>query len=370
MVCDRCGPSRDEGYSFCPNCGNPLKEGCLYCAQYERDGYEYCGKCGRHLEPKGNESVNTPHKTNPLKMGTLSSIPFIVIGLIIELIGMFYFCGEGLEYVSENGTKLFLLLPMIVTTGRFFGTAAQAYFVIVMATIAVSVFLVLYQSLPKLKPRSDGNMSEAENTPLYAIAMLFGSGIILELIIMGIMSLLGHGMEVPEWISEMTLGEMVFDMAEAAFIEEVAARMVIIGLHMALLALCYGKRDFLKYLLGGFGMSRVALILMIASTIIFAYAHVGSWGFAKFMPTLVGGFIMGYLYIRFGIHASIVFHFLTDYMSIMMSLNDVVTAAWMLIILVAGVVCLAEVLKKVFDGIRSIKELPASGLDSDSSEKE
>ena len=369
MVCDRCGPSRDEGYSFCPNCGNQLKEGCLYCAQYERDGYEYCGKCGRHLERKETQTSVTG-KRNPLKMGTMASVPFIVMGLILEIAGMLYFSGEGLSYVSDNGTKLFLLLPMIVAGGRFDGAVAQAYFVLIMATILISVALVLYQSIRKMRPRADGDTSEAENTPLYSIGMLFGSGIILELIIMGIMTVFGHGLSTPEWIGEMSLGETVFDMAEAAFIEEIASRMVIIGVPIALLALCYGKRDFLMYLLGGFGMSRVALILLIASTIIFAYAHVGSWGFEKFLPTLVGGLCLGYLYIKYGIHASIVFHFLTDYMSVMLQINEVVTAAWLLIILVAGVVCLAEVLKRTLDGLRSVKDLPITGLDDEDSERE
>ena len=57
-------------------------------------------------------------------------------------------------------------------------------------------------------------------------------------------------------------------------------------------------------------------------------------------------------------------------MSVMLQINEVVTAAWLLIILVAGVVCLAEVLKRTLDGLRSVKDLPITGLDDEDSERE
>lgn len=367
MVCDRCGPSKELGYSFCPQCGNPLNEGCVYCAQYEMEGYEYCGKCGRHLEKR--EPV-VRKNAGPLKMAAMFSIPFIALALVIEIAMMLYCSGEGLSYVAENGTSFFLLLPTIVKTGTFYGTGAEVYFILIMVAIIASMALVLYQSLGALKPRSDEDTSRAEKTPLYAIALLFGSTYIIELIIMGIMTLTGHGMEVPDWIADMTLGETIFEMAEAAVIEEIAARLVIIGIPMALLALCYGRKDFLKNLLGGFGMSRVAVVLLIASATIFAFAHMGSWGIEKVFPTVIGGLALGYLYIQYGIHASIMFHFLTDYLSVILYLNSVVAVALLLIILVAGAVCMVELFRRTYVGVRSIPKLPVSGFESDHSEKE
>ena len=372
MVCDRCEESREKGYSFCPGCGNPLNEGCLYCAQYERDGYEYCGKCGRHLgehrQPaSGDTDVRSP---NPLKMGTLFSTVFIVLALVAELGAMFYFFGEGLDWIGENGSTFFLLLPGIVKICTFTGASAQVYFVLIAAAIIASFIVLMYQSLPAMKPRSDGDASKVERTPLYGIALLFGSVIIIELVINLIMAAIGSPLEIPEWIDEMTMGESIFEYAEAAVIEEIASRIVIIGVPMALLALCYGRRDFLKNLLGGFGMSRVALILLIASSIVFAVAHMGSWGIAKVFPTIVGGLAIGWLYIEYGVHASIMYHFLTDYLGVLVMVNDVLAASLLLIILVAGLVCLIELGKKTVDGVRRIKDLPICGFETGSEEKE
>ena len=372
MVCDRCEESREKGYSFCPGCGNPLNEGCLYCAQYEREGYEYCGECGRRREGHGqpvseNKDAGSP---NPMKMGTLFSTVFIIIALVAELGSMLYFFGDGLDWVFDNKTTFFLLLPGIVKVCTFTGASGQAYFVLIAIAIILSFAVTMYQSLPAMKPRSDGDTSKVERTPLYGIAMLFGSVIILELIVMLIIGAFGEPLEIPEWINEMSMGESIFSYAEAAVIEEIASRVVIIGVPMALLALCYGRRDFLKNLLGGFGMSRVALILLIASSIIFAVAHMGSWGIAKIFPTIFGGLAMGWLYIEYGVHASIMYHFLNDYLSILVSVNDVMASALFLILLVAGLVCLIEVLKKTSDGIRRIRELPICGFETGSEGKE
>lgn len=74
---------------------------------------------------------------------------------------------------------------------------------------------------------------------------------------------------------------------------------------------------------------------------------------------------MGWLYIEYGVHASILYHFITDYMSILTIMNDVLSAALLLIILVAGLVCLLEVGKKFVVGIRNVKGLPVSGFETD-----
>lgn len=365
MVCDRCEESRAKGYSFCPGCGNPLNEGCLYCAQYERDGYEYCGKCGRHLSGRAETAAPSSGPTDPLKMGTMFSMVFIMIMVVLELGGMFYYLGEGLEWVNDHYGAFFLLLPNIVTLAKFTGTAGQAYFILIVIAIVLSFVAVMFQSLPSLRPRADGDTSKAERTPLYGIAMLFGSIIIVELVVNMVIAVVGDGLEIPEWISEMTIGESIYSFAQAAVIEEIASRVVIIGVPMAVLALCYGKRDFLRHLLGGFGMSKVALVLLIISSVVFAVAHMGSWGVAKILPTVFGGLAMGWLYIEYGVHASILYHFITDYMSIVTMMNDVLSAALLLIILVAGLVCLLEVGKKFVVGIRGIKGLPVSGFETD-----
>jgi hypothetical protein len=45
-------------------------------------------------------------------------------------------------------------------------------------------------------------------------------------------------------------------------------------------------------------------------------AHTTNWGYWKAIPTFVAGLALGYLYLRKGIHTSIILHFSIDYMII------------------------------------------------------
>ncbi|MBP5734261.1 MAG: CPBP family intramembrane metalloprotease, partial [Candidatus Methanomethylophilaceae archaeon] len=92
---------------------------------------------------------------------------------------------------------------------------------------------------------------------------------------------------------------------------------LLIGHPVVLIALFYyteGKSSW-KYLFGGFGFSRKALILIVFSAFIFGAGHLTNWGWWKFFPTFVFGLIAGYLFCKYGVYATIMLHFLTDYMS-------------------------------------------------------
>ena len=362
MACDRCDECAREGARFCRFCGRPL-DSCPYCDGYREQGYEFCGKCGRSLAEKKPEEDNGVR--HMLAMTAIVTMPFLLIMLVLELGSMLWGIPMVFDFLEGESVKIFVLSPGITVIGSLSGLALDAYWVLIFVSITASAAFVVYQSLPKFKPRPDRDTSEAESTPLYWICLLFGSTIIVELIIVGVEALAGTPLETPEWMEDLTLDEMLFSMAEAAFWEEIVARMIPIGLPIALLAMCYGKKDFPRLMLGGFGFSRLALLLLVLSSVAFALAHVPSWGFAKALPTVFAGLALGYLYIRFGIHAAIVFHFLTDYMAVLTNtVGPVLQAALLLVILVIGVGCLAAVLFKLRNLKKDVASLPVTGFES------
>ncbi len=125
-----------------------------------------------------------------------------------------------------------------------------------------------------------------------------------------------------------------FVLVEAAFTEEIATRVLLIGLPLALGSLVVrifqsisappggNPRTIrflsgsMKYLLGGNvdGKSPKAaqvfgVTLVLLSATIFGYLHVITWGVLwKFVDTFVGGLALGYLFLRKGIVASILLH--------------------------------------------------------------
>ena len=122
-----------------------------------------------------------------------------------------------------------------------------------------------------------------------------------------------------------------FLLANASVYEEVVTRFLFLGVPLAMGALALGSPPSLpegprvpawRHLLGGTlrwdshrAMIAVAAIFVIASSVIFGLAHVPGWGWWKFLPTFVGGLAMGYLFVRHGILAAILFHFATDYLA-------------------------------------------------------
>ena len=86
---------------------------------------------------------------------------------------------------------------------------------------------------------------------------------------------------------------------------------------MVLIALFYDKegKSSWKYLFGGFGFNKKAIVLIFFSAFIFGAGHLQNWGWWKFFPTFVFGLIAGYLFCKYGVYATILLHFLTDYMS-------------------------------------------------------
>src|SRR5207244_13165229 len=75
-----------------------------------------------------------------------------------------------------------------------------------------------------------------------------------------------------------------------------------------------------RYLIGGAvhrDSSKATLVatwvFLIASSVIFGLAHAPGWGLWKVIPAMVAGLGFGYLFLRHGIAAAILAHFVNDY---------------------------------------------------------
>lgn len=131
---------------------------------------------------------------------------------------------------------------------------------------------------------------------------------------------------------------LLFDYSAASVFEEIAFRMVLIGVPMAFGALLWrasrrppsfapaapgSTRESvlgaLRYVYGGQlrkdsspEAKLVAIVLIFVSGVLFGAAHAPGWGWWKVLPAFVVGLGMGYVFVRHGIGASILVHFATD----------------------------------------------------------
>src|SRR5205807_4352925 len=150
---------------------------------------------------------------------------------------------------------------------------------------------------------------------------------------------------------------LLFELANAGVYEEVIFRLLLIGLPMAVGSVVLRIMDVnrgatgngpgsagryiggaWRYLIGGIlrrDSPKEALVagwaLLFASSAIFGLAHAPGWGLWKVVPAMVAGLGFGYLFLRHGIGAAILAHFVNDY-AITLSYEGVGGEALMILI--------------------------------------
>src|SRR5216117_4430393 len=131
----------------------------------------------------------------------------------------------------------------------------------------------------------------------------------------------------------------LYELANAGVYEEFAFRLLLIGLPMALGSVALRILDVRRggtgstpgaagrhiagawrYLIGGAvrrDSPKETLVaswaFLIASSAIFGLAHAPGWGWWKVIPAMVAGLGFGYLFLRHGVGAAILAHFVNDY---------------------------------------------------------
>ena len=124
----------------------------------------------------------------------------------------------------------------------------------------------------------------------------------------------------------------------------------------------YGRLDIL---VNNAGITRDNLIMrmkeedfdaVINTNLKGAFNTIRLW---KVIPTLISGLAMGYLYVRFGVHASIVFHFIVDYMAVLASGSTaLLVSAILMVIIISGIPALIEIGRKMLRAPEAVKGMP------------
>ncbi len=332
-------------------CGEPL-EGCPVCEESGRSGYKFCKRCGRPLA-----QPEVPCLGFDLRTVAVYASLLLAILLIMELASMFTGIGSTFSWCADQGAlDVYVLIPTLEVAGILTGGALQAFWIVLVVAITASVLLVFWQSLRPLRDADPVRRSEGfMRTPLYWLALLFCATVLLSVVITALQI---DMISVPSKITVGADPNSFLTYANAAVWEEVISRVVYIGVPMMVLALICKRRDFAKYLLGGFGMSRAAIILIVLSAVVFGFGHASGWGIGKVLPTFIPGLAMGYLYARFGIHVSITFHFAFDYTAVMYGTLLPVAVGLMMLFMVAGIPCLVDIARRMWGSREYVRDMP------------
>jgi len=284
----------------------------------------------------------------------------IMIVAVFEVITLAINFSDIFSFLSTVSVSFIVIVPFPHTLFYVGGAALQAYWVIVSAII---VACVLYMVLEFVNAAgSHGGITQsgnAEKTAAFWICISLSVMFLFNFIVILLTSAAGSDIEVPDMGSTI---QQMFLVGEAAVWEEIITRMLYIGVPLAVISLIVTrKKESLKCLLGGFGMSRASIAFIIISGVIFGLAHYPGWEQQAWKVVTAGamGMFLGYMFVRFGLYASILLHFVNNYLS---SFNWMgvggLTMTISFVLLGTGFVALIYIIIRILDSKKTITSLP------------
>ena len=339
--CTQCGTELSSAAQVCPNCGHvvPTNEE-LVRRQY------------MHYAPSPKP---VPQKSSVQNAGEIiRSIAAIITAMTLVLLAvnvciMIWGAGLVIPQAWDTRTALFLVTPWIVKIVSLPGIWFVVIYVLYIIAAFVSFLALLWNSRKTLV--KELRFQPTEHSPAYMMITLFMAVLSMNVAYYIIIGLLG--IDASSGGADGELWESLYSLLRASVWEEVICRILYIGLPLAAIYLYKGSdRPAYRYIIGGgFKFGTWEKFFLVFSSTIFALAHVFSWDLYKVLPTFVAGLALGYLFLKYGVYASIMLHFLIDYLSFPMEVwpSDTTDLAMGIFLLVAEIVGLIYM---VYYGVR------------------
>jgi len=295
---------------------------------------------GANLPPAGLRRLPYGYPTyyqrarprTPLRRAIKTASSYIMLSFLVQLVASVIVLVYGSSIVSPeimdnwSGFELFLVLPVVVPIVTLSGSVLLAYYYLLIAAIIASCAVFFLKGVKPFSRELIMGGKSREHSVIFATTGLLFATLFFSLVF----ALISNPSE-EDLPAATTKAEYLFLLANASVWEEVIVRVLMIGLPLVLVDLARRKRMTKprSYLLGGgFTIGIPEMTLLLASSVIFGLAHYTSgWGAWKIVPATVGGLAFGYLFLRYGIAASVTLHFGTDYLSMPSEVTDSLAVA-------------------------------------------
>ena len=345
--CPKCEESLANGYKFCIGCGRQLAaEGpCPKCEDSASQGYSYCIGCGRPLSPQAAPEEPEPYEpvikeTHPVYLiSILLSIGILLFVSIVSVVFILSHLSEALVGMNATIFALFFI------------------FYIVCLGYAIRHF-ILRLMVDNEEERNLGIM----NSGLAGAGFNLAFTLLISAIVIYLCSLI-EPIEA-SFLDDYTEYQLAAILLMAGPEEELIFRILPIGLPMAIICMIKGREHCAKYIMGGFGMSQAALVLIVVSAIIFGLAHIEGWSLLKVPQIICCGLIDGYVFVVYGVYATVIAHSALDCLTVLENIMVGASDATGVVLIILGLPMAVLVYKHLKEFIHPEpglgKEPPAS----------
>lgn len=251
------------------------------------------------------------------RLGALSSISlFAYLSLAVVILLMM--TPEISENLFDRSDRLFIITPAVTPVLEISGAVLVLYYLFLAGTIVISYLFLIGKS--SLKIISEIRYAKPEkHSPMLAVGGLFFAILTIEYLYYFIIMAGGVEPNVPP-TDEMPYWSQIYVYAQASVWEEIISRVLLIGVPLLWIDLLFRRSKLQRprnYFLGGsFSLGPVEIGLIAFSAFMFGFAHAGGWDLWKVPPTIIAGFVFGYLFATFGLYAAVMFHFAFDFLTI------------------------------------------------------
>ena len=208
----------------------------------------------------------------------------------------------------------FIIFPFPVLLFTFSGTGFQVWHILMLSILIGAFTYGKYDLLKNWFSRKNQYMlsllaPEKANSSLEGVAKLFMATSFFSVVYFIFLAMINVQMNTPPF-DEFSRPELIYGLFNASVFEELVSRVLLVGVPLVIIGLIRKWKNPLKKLIGGgLDITPATMGLIIFSGIFFALAHVGSWDLWKVPQVLVTGLALGYAFVRYGLHASILIHF-------------------------------------------------------------
>lgn len=287
---------------------------CPDCAAWQASGAHFCPRCGRALNP-----VPRPPSKYPILHGfALATAVIFLVLAVCELLSLLLQLGGLLEACNQIRYSIGVYIGTL--DWRILRVSGLGLQIILVAAIAVEAFCLLFALRRFLegiqRGKRTGSDDPSERNGLTATAGALSVSLFLGIGLLLLAAALGSAAD-SSWMDDYTHEQLSVMLCLAGVFEELEDRVVLIGIPLMLIALLYRRdRRAWQYLLGGCGMNRTAAVLIAVSALLFGLSHLNGWGWGKVPDAVLGGLLFGYIYVQYGLYASILMHTVNDLISV------------------------------------------------------